>query len=167
MLVRRNASHNPRPSVRCEEIVKTTCASGELASHLRTGPIPFRGPLFRHRRSDALSHACCPAPLAPAAPASPPPSQRLAAKFRARSSDQSDCTPSYTGRIPVDNSANDIQAGSTGPRTDRSTHRRDLCSLCRLKFLCLHQLCESSGRGERRRPAQTCQGRRIRNQRAG
>jgi hypothetical protein len=24
----------------------------------------FRGPFFRHRRRDALSHACCPAPLA-------------------------------------------------------------------------------------------------------
>ncbi len=26
MLVRRNASHNPRPSVRCDETVQTTCA---------------------------------------------------------------------------------------------------------------------------------------------
>jgi hypothetical protein len=64
MLVRRNANHNPRPSVRCGDSPNNMPIAGELASHLRTGPVPpgCCAPIDE-------SMMTCPTPAAPIAAA--------------------------------------------------------------------------------------------------
>jgi hypothetical protein len=60
MLVRRNASHNPRPSVRCEETVQTTCACRRAGESSEDWSRPVGMLRADRREHDDVSHVGSP-----------------------------------------------------------------------------------------------------------